>query len=197
MSMHARRPPPKRNEPSKIFVGIGAAFAAGLVIIGIVAAYFHFGKPKQPEKVVEQTAPAASSPTPPLVILGITLTDGPLVDPTDMLHISRERVADKKDPADVKLLGIIVKGAHHGKVNLDQDSTSLTYQFLVRHRDLRGARADERRLERVELNLQRVAPQTTKMDMPPTTKTPPEPNCIWNAAWNAASPRAHPAPIAS
>jgi hypothetical protein len=36
------------------------------------------------------------------------------------------------------------------------------------------------------LTLQRIAPQTTRMDVPWGTPTVAEPTCIWSDAWSAA-----------
>ena len=180
---------PARREQSKTRFALSllAAVLGPLVLLAAIVGVVFFVQRDGHSRVAEDQPDAASSSSPPpLVIIGVSLRDGPLVDPTDTLHLSRERVAVGKDLVDVRLLGIIVRGASNGRVDLDATDTSLTYQFLVIHRDARASKAEERRGERVELTLQRIAPQTTRMDVPPTTRTAPEPLCVWSAAWSAA-----------
>ena len=182
-----RKPEHPRNHQVSYPIVIGGVIGGLLVVAAIVVVALAL-RTRPPEEVVEENT---DEPEPahvqPLEILGIVLHDGPVVDPTDLLHTSRERVADGRDLVDVKLLGIVVRGASNGKVNLEDPNVSLTYQFMVVQRDIHARKADERRGERVELVLQRDAPQTAKMFIAPTTRTPPEPICIWSAAWTAAS----------
>ena len=179
--------PPRRQSKLRLILALAGVSVCVIIIAVVVGIRVLRPGDLQPvvQEVEEEPVVPTSAAPPPPVILGITLQDGPLVDPTDTLHASRQRVAEKKDLSDVRLLGIAVRGAYHAKVNLDDAETSLTYQFLVIHRDARASKAEERRGERVELTLQRISPQTTRMEVSPNTRTPVEPHCVWSAAWAA------------
>lgn len=167
-------------------VVIGALLGVLAILIGTIVVYSKFSKRVVHEEVVDQSTELPSSEPSHPVILGVTLVKGMNVDPTDILQATRERVAEKKNINDVRLLGIFARGASNAKVNLEEEKASVSFQFLVIHRDVRANKAEDRRAERVEMTFQRNSPQTNRMDLSASTRTVPEPVCIWSAAWNAA-----------
>lgn len=182
------RPAPQKPKSFVARVGVGPFAGAAVLLFALLAAGAFFLLRARPQPVaVEPPPPVSTTPAPPpLNIHGIVLPDGPHLDPTDVLHMTRALAAERDARTDVRLLGIVIRGASMGKVNLDEKEASVTYQYLVVRRDLRAEKADERKGERVELTLRREAPPVTRTEQDPATKTVPEPLCVWDAAWQAA-----------
>ena len=108
----------------------------------------------------------------------------PEVDPTDVIHLVRSRVAGDEPPLHVKLLSIMVHRARLGHVNLDDEESFVTYEYLVIHRDPRADK--ERTAERVKFTLQATPPNVQKTEEKVDIQTVDEPTCVWSAAWRAA-----------
>lgn len=178
------RPGPTRP-PAKTGAAVFAAAALLLIAVGGTAAFFLIQDPVEPKEPTN-AQPVASEPPvrPPLNLNGVVLKDGPVVDPTDVIHLVRARVGDGEPPVHVKLLGITVHRAHEGKVHLDDDEAHVTYEYLVIHRDPRAE--EERTAERVTFTLQATPPEVKKAEEKVNIQTVDEPTCVWNAAWRAA-----------
>jgi hypothetical protein len=169
-------------------MGVSVVAGAALLVLALLAASAFFFLRATSKPIPLEAPPVVSSTPspPPLNIHGIVLADGPRFDPTDVLPMIRERIVDPGDRSEVHLLGIVVRGASEGAVNLDSQGASVTYQYLVVHRDPRAEKALERKGERVEMTLQRDPPPITRVEENPSTKTVTEPLCVWHAAWQAA-----------
>jgi hypothetical protein len=181
------RSPRLRKSNSKMGAAVFVAAALLLIAVGGTAAFFVIREPVAVGPAQSAPPPPATRPAPPpLNINGILLKDGPEIDPTDVIHLVRARVGEGVAPNDVKLLAIRVHRASLGKVNLDDEKASVTYEYLVTHRDPRAAKADERKSERVAFTLRADAPAVERVEEDVKAKTVPEPTCVWNAAWRAA-----------
>lgn len=159
--------------------------AAALLLLAVITVAIFFLWRSDPELLapVDSAAPPPPPPPPALTINGITLTNGPMVDPTDVMHLVQAHIAGKEATDEAQLLSITVRRARDGKVDLNDEQASITYDYLLIHRD----RLAEVKRERVTLTLQKNAPPMTRTQETGPTKTVHDPICVWSAAWRAAT----------
>ena len=179
------RPDPAPKRPARAGAAVFAAAALLLIAVGGTAAFFLIQDPVEPKSCTSvQPADTELPERAPLNLNGVVLKDGPEVDPTDVIHLVRSRVAGDEPPLHVKLLSIMVHRARLGHVNLDDEESFVTYEYLVIHRDPRADK--ERTAERVKFTLQATPPNVQKTEEKVDIQTVDEPTCVWSAAWRAA-----------
>jgi hypothetical protein len=159
--------------------------AAALLLLAVMAAAIFFLWRSDPDLLapIDSAAPPAPPPPPALTIHGITLTDGPVVDPTDVMHLVQAHIAGKEATNEAQLLSITIQRANHGKVDLDDERASITYEYLLIRRDPLA----EVKRERVTLTLRKDPPPVTRSAATGPTKTVHDPICVWSTAWRAAT----------
>jgi hypothetical protein len=182
-----RLPGSLRDGAERLRPAVFASAAVLLLAIGGTAAFFFLTREPLSARGIPADTSAVSPVTPadaPLNINGVVLEDGPEVDPTDVIHLVRKRVAEPQ--SDVELVEILAHRASRGKVNLDDPEASIRYTYLVSRADARASKASKRARERVEIILRAEPPPIQRVVAAKGTTTVPEPLCVWNAAWRAA-----------